>query len=129
MRNQRGFSLLEILAALLILTVVITVSFTAFYERTRRLQQAAEIVLAYQALSNEAEYRRRIEFDELKTELKFRSSTEILAPLAPYEAVVTVPKQTQPGIRNVTMKIRWRNGEREARLTLVRTKTGATNLW
>lgn len=128
MRDQRGFSLLEILAALVILTLVITVSFTAFYERTRRLQQAAEIVLAYQALSNEAEYRRRIDFHELKNEQKFRSSTELLAPLAPYATIVTV-QQTKPGIRNVTMKIRWREGAREAQLTLLRTDTGATNLW
>lgn len=128
MRDQRGFSLLELLAALLILTVVITVSFTAFYERTRRLQQASEISVAYQVLANEAEHRRRIEFNSLQSETKFRSGTELLAPLQPYATIVTV-EQTKPGVRNVTLRIRWRNGEREAALTLVRVDTGATNLW
>lgn len=128
MRDQRGFSLLELLAALLILTIVMTVSFTAFYERTRRLQQAAEISLAYQALSNEAEYWRRIEFDELRSETRFRSETALLAPLHP-DAMIATVEDIKPGIRNVTLKIRWRNNEREAALTLVRVNTGATNLW
>lgn len=128
MRDQRGFSLLELLAALLILTIVITVSFTAFYERTRRLQQASEISVAYQALANEAEYWRRIEFKKLKSEKKFRSDTELLTQLKP-EATVATVEPVKPGICNVTLKIRWRNGEREAMLTLVRVDTGATNLW
>jgi len=128
MRDQRGFSLLELLAALLILTVVITVSFTAFYERTSRLQQASEISVAYQVLANEAEHRRRVEFNKLENETKFRSDVSLLAPLQPYATVVTV-EQTKPGVRNVTLKIRWRNGEREASLALVRVDTGATNLW
>lgn len=128
MRDQRGFSLLELLAALLILTIVITVSFTAFYERMRRIQQASEITLAYQSLANEAEYWRRIEFDELKSENKFRSETTLLAPLAP-EATIATVELVKPGVRKVTLKIRWRKGEREAALTLVRVETGATNLW
>lgn len=130
MRDERGFSLIELLAALLILTIVITVSFTAFYERTRRLQQAAEMVLAWQALANEAEYQRRIEFADLESGTPFRSGPqpEILAPLKPFETSIVVEK-TKPGIRNVTMKILWRNGKREAHLTLVRVHTGATNLW
>lgn len=128
MRDERGFSLIELLAALLILTIVITVSFTAFYERTRRLQQAAEMVLAWQALANEAEYQRRIDFGDLESGTGFRSDLEILAPLKPFVTSIAV-EQTRPGIRNVTMKIRWRHGKREAHLTLVRVNTGATNLW
>ncbi|MEA2489261.1 MAG: hypothetical protein QOH21_1053, partial [Acidobacteriota bacterium] len=52
---MRGFSLTEVLVALLILTLVITSSLVVFVERNRRMQQASELVLAYQALSNEAE--------------------------------------------------------------------------
>ena len=129
MRDQRGFSLVEVLVAFLILTLVITFSLAAFVERSRRLQQASEIVLAYQALANEAEYRRRMEYATLEGEpAHFVSDTGLLAPLAPYGTVVAVT-QTKPGVKNVLKTIRWRNGERQARLALVRVDTGGSNLW
>jgi prepilin-type N-terminal cleavage/methylation domain-containing protein len=126
--GQRGFSMPEVLAALLIITFVITVSFTAFLERNRRLEQASEIMLAYQALANEAEFRRRINFDQLLDDVHFRSGGALLAPLAPDGTKVTVVL-VKPGVKNVTMTVRWRNGERVARLTLVRVETGGTPLW
>lgn len=128
-RSERGFSLVEVLAAFLILTLVITTSLLAFLERNNRLKQAAEIVLAYQALANEAEYRRRIDFADLEASSKsFISDTEILAPLTPYGTAVSV-KQTHPGVKNVTLTVRWQDGKREAKLALVRVDTGGTNLW
>jgi prepilin-type N-terminal cleavage/methylation domain-containing protein len=129
MRDQRGFSLIEILVALLILTIVITFSLTAFVERNRRLQQASEIVLAYQALANETEYRRRMEYASLeKQPPEFVSDVQILQPLAPFATIVAVT-QTKPGVKNVLMTVRWRNGQRQARLELVRVDTGGTTLW
>jgi prepilin-type N-terminal cleavage/methylation domain-containing protein len=128
-RDHRGFTLVEVLVAFMILTLVITISLAAFLERNRRLQQAGEIILAYQALANEAEYRRRMSYASLESQPpEFVSDTAILAPLAPYGAVVAVT-QTQPGIKNVVMTIRWRNGQRQARLELVRVDTGGSNLW
>ena len=62
--RQRGFTLIEVLIALLILAVVITTTLLVFVERTRRLQDATETILAYQALSNEGEVRRRIKHCE-----------------------------------------------------------------
>jgi len=128
--HSRGFSLVEILVALLILTLVITMSLAAFVERNRRLQQASEIVLAYQALANEAEYRRRVDFDRLEDESpEFHPlNTRVLAPLPGFDTIVSVTK-TKPGVKNVLMTIRWRNGERHARLELIRVDTGGTNLW
>jgi len=127
--DQRGFSLPEVLAALLIVTFVITVSFTAFLERNRRLEQASEIMLAYQSLANEAEFRRRIGFDQLLDDVQFRSGGTLLAPLAPDSTTVTVVEVKPDAVKNVIMTVRWRNGERVARLTLVRVKTGGTPLW
>ncbi|MFP5245226.1 MAG: hypothetical protein ACLGH0_00935, partial [Thermoanaerobaculia bacterium] len=114
--------------AFLILTLVITISFAAFFERNKRLKQASELVLAYQALANEAEWWRRVDYNDLDNATTFKSDVEILKPLLPYGTAVRVD-EVKPGIRNVTLTIRWRNGEREARLGLVRVDTGGTNLW
>lgn len=128
MHRQRGFSLAEVMVAFLILTIVLTVSFAAFLQRNKRLQQASEIVLAYQALANEAEFQRRVRYDDLASRTSFLSETNLLAPMAPFGTAIRVD-QTRPGVKNVTMTIRWNNGEREARLALVRVDTGGTNLW
>src|SRR5689334_13882819 len=129
MRDQRGFTLVEILAAMLILTLVITMTLLVFIERNRRLQQASEIMLAYQSLANETEYRRRMNFNGLEDQPDvFVSDTAVLAPLLPYKTIVTV-KETQPGIKNVRMTIRWHDGERKAELEIVRVDTGGSNLW
>ena len=123
MRDERGFSLVEIMAALLVLTFVITSSLYAFLERNKRLQQASEIILAYQVLANEAEYQRREAFNLLASGKSFNSDLALLAPLAPYKTIVTVdPVKT--GVKNVTMTIRWKNDEREARLAIIRVATG-----
>lgn len=129
MRHQRGFTLVEVLVAFMILTLVITMSLAAFVERTRRLQQASEIILAYQALANEAEYRRRMSFGTLETQSpQFVSDVAILAPLEPFTTIVAV-EEVQPGLKNVLMTIRWNDGQRQARLELLRADTGGSNLW
>jgi prepilin-type N-terminal cleavage/methylation domain-containing protein len=126
MRDERGFSLVEIMAALVILTFVITTSLWAFLERSKRLQQASEIVLAYQALANEAEYQRRVPFGQLVVGSKERfdpSNVELLGPLEPFHAVVEVDL-VKTGVKNVTMTVRWKNDQREARLAIARVDTG-----
>jgi prepilin-type N-terminal cleavage/methylation domain-containing protein len=130
MRSQRGFSLPEILAAFLILSVVITTSLAVFVERNKRIRQASEMIVAYQALANEAEYQRRVAFDDLENDktYPFLSDTSVLAPLAPFAAIVAV-KDEKDGVKLVTLTVRWNTGKREARLVLVRTDTGGPNLW
>jgi prepilin-type N-terminal cleavage/methylation domain-containing protein len=127
--RQRGFSLVEVLAALLILGLVITTTLAVFVERTRRLQQASETLLAYQALANETELRRRLNFAELDASSpQFISDTSILAPLAPFVTSVTIT-QASPELKNVVMSIQWNGGKRVAKLAIVRADTGGTNLW
>jgi prepilin-type N-terminal cleavage/methylation domain-containing protein len=127
MRRQRGFSLAEVLVALLILGIVITTSLSVFVERKRRLQQANEIVLAYQALANEAELQRRETFASLANGT-FKSDTAILTPLKPYATIVRVDP-APPNAKNVTLTIRWRNGQREAKLGIVRVDLGGETFW
>jgi prepilin-type N-terminal cleavage/methylation domain-containing protein len=130
MARQRGMSLAELLMALLILSIVITTSMAAFVERNRRQRQAREIIIAYQALANEAEYWRRIPFENVGKDLNFQTEDlEILEPLGDYGTVVAV-EETQPNlVKNVTLTIRWQTGKRQARLEVVRVQTGAGNLW
>jgi prepilin-type N-terminal cleavage/methylation domain-containing protein len=130
MSRQSGFSLVELLFALLVLTLVIMTGLAVFIERNHRMQQAEETLLAYQALSNEAEMQRRVDFDKIVPSIAFRSKTnpDLLAPLAPYTTKVDV-NASQAGIKDVTMSITWKKGERVAKLTLTRVDTGGENFW
>lgn len=129
MRKSRGFSLVEVLVGLLILTIVITTTITMFAERQRRLRQANETMLAYQALWNEAEIWRRINFASLDSQPPtFQSDTAVLAPLQPFNAAIRIDT-ARPDVKNVTFTIRWGNGQRQARLAIVRADTGGSGLW
>ena len=126
--RQRGFSLIEVLVGILILSLVVSTSLAVFVERNRRLRQASETILAYQALSNEAEYWRRKPFASLDAAPRaFNSPTELLEPLTPYAAVIAVTN-VRPGVKNVIMTIRWKN-KHEARLIVWRVDTGGSPLW
>jgi prepilin-type N-terminal cleavage/methylation domain-containing protein len=127
MRRQRGFSLVEVLMALLVLAIVITTTLAMFVERSRRLQQASETILVYQVLANEAEAWRRIPYSALAPSPNFITDTTLLNPLKPFKATVAVA-QTQTDIKNVTLTIRW-SSTRVQKLVLVRTDTGGGNLW
>lgn len=112
---------------MLILTLVATSSVTAFAARRRHLEQARGVTLAYQALSNEAEHRRRIPYGQLMASpTGFVSDTSLLAPLTPYGATVRV-EQVRTGVRNVVMTVRWQTGRAE--LVVVRADTGGSPLW
>src|SRR5205814_4032442 len=109
MRKSPGFSLIELLVGLMILGLVITTTIMMFTERQKRLRQANETILAYQALANEAEIWRRIAFGALNGEPPtFQSDTTILAPLAPYTAIVRVDNVTAAR-KDVTLTVRWAN--------------------
>jgi Tfp pilus assembly protein PilV len=127
--DERGFSLTEVLAAFLVLTLVITVSFAAFLERNNRLRQASEITLAYQALANEAEFIRRVPYANLDITTSFdESGTTILAPLAPFETAIDL-QDIKPGVKRVTLTVRWKERQREAKLSVIRAHTGGEPLW
>lgn len=128
-RTSRGFTLIEVLVGMLILGFVITTALAVFVQRTRRLQRASELILAYQALSNETEVRRRIDFHQLDSAQKsFLSDTAILGPLPDASTSVEVVTQA-PARKLVVLKVSWRKGSQQASLNLVRTDTGGTNLW
>jgi prepilin-type N-terminal cleavage/methylation domain-containing protein len=129
MPRRRGYTLVELLFAILIITIVVMTSLAVFVERTRRLRTANETILVYQALANEAELRRRIDFAELDTApATFISDTSLLGSLNPYTTNVAIDSP-RVGVKNLTMSVMWRGGVREAKMTIVRVNTGGTNLW
>ena len=95
MRRQRGFSLIELLFALVVLTIVITTSLAIFVERTNRSQRASELILAYQALSNETEVIRRISYGSLDT-LTDDCVTRIMMKKPKIASVNTVSSRVNP---------------------------------
>jgi prepilin-type N-terminal cleavage/methylation domain-containing protein len=127
-QQQRGFSLIELLFALMILTLVITTTLAVFVERTKRLRQANETILAYQVLANEAELQRRVAFNDVASSTSFTTPTDLIAPLAPYVTKIDVTS-TQVGIKTVKMSILWSHGQHHAELALKRVDTGGENLW
>src|SRR2546430_10692929 len=129
MSKSRGFSLIEVLVGLLILTIVITTTIAMFVERQRRLRQANEMILAYQALSNEAEIWRRISFAQLDSQPQaFQSDMAIIAPLAPFSTSVHLDSP-RTDVKNVTFTIRWANAQRQAKLSIVRADTAGPTHW
>jgi prepilin-type N-terminal cleavage/methylation domain-containing protein len=130
MRPQlpRGFTFIELLFALLILTIVIMTSLAVFVERTRRLQQASDIMLAYQVLANEAEVVRRVPYNNLNSVTGFSTDLTLLRPLRGLETQIAVGPASS-GIRRVAMTIRWEHGERQATMNVYRVDTGGGPFW
>src|SRR3981081_1983533 len=92
MSRTRGFSLAETLVALAILAIVITTTIAMFAERARRLREANETILAFQARANERVYWRRQSVAQIDNpdNQTFKSDLGILAPLTPYTTAVKV---------------------------------------
>jgi prepilin-type N-terminal cleavage/methylation domain-containing protein len=129
MSRTRGFSLIELLVGLLILTIVIMTTIGMFTERKRRLREANDTILSYQALKNEAEIWRRINFNQLDSQPKtFQSDTAILAPMWPFTTAIKVDSP-RADVKQVTLTITWATGKRKANLSLARVDTGGSNLW
>ena len=128
-RRSPGFSLVEVLAGLLILSLVITTSLAVFYHRERTLIRAEETMLAWQVLANEAELVRRIPYAHLGAlnGLPFRSDLELIAGFDGVTTRIDVA-ESRPMLKDVTLRLSWA-GDRDASVTLVRSDTGGSNLW
>jgi prepilin-type N-terminal cleavage/methylation domain-containing protein len=127
-KRAAGFSLIEVMFAMAVVTLVILMSLVVFLERNKRLKQANDLIRAYQALSNEAEMQRHVAYGSLSSGPTFLSDTAVLEPLEPYTTDIEVV-QKATDVKSVTLIVRWLNGKREAKLELIRTDTGGANLW
>ncbi|HUF18681.1 MAG TPA: prepilin-type N-terminal cleavage/methylation domain-containing protein [Thermoanaerobaculia bacterium] len=130
MRGSRGFSLIEVLAGMLILSFVITTSLGVFYERERTHRRAEEMMLAWQVLSNESEIVRRIPFGHLDAlhDGPFRSNLELLESLDSLSSRIEVT-EARPRLKDVTLTLTWGGGRGHAAVTVLRSDTGGSSLW
>ncbi|HVT05335.1 MAG TPA: type II secretion system protein [Thermoanaerobaculia bacterium] len=130
MKSSRGFTLVETLVGLLILTLVVTTSLAVFVERQRRLKEADDTIVAYQALANEAEVQRQVPYASLSTTStqSFATDTMILVSLKKPATSVAV-KQPGPNRKIVTMTVSWNDGLRHADLSIARVSIPRGYFW
>lgn len=121
---------MEVLAALLILTLVILTSLAAFGERARRLRDAGEMALAWQALANEAEAQRRQPFASLAVgeTAPFLTDPAEGGALEGATGKVSIGEEG-PDLRALVLRIEWRGGTKSAETTVYRASTGGGPLW
>lgn len=127
---MRGFTLVEMLVAILILTIVITTSLGILFDRRKRLQDATEMALAWQTIANEAEARRHQSIAALHPglETSFLTDLSLLASLENPQARVSVVAEAA-GVRRLDLRVEWKGGSRIARASVYRTHTGGSALW
>lgn len=126
--RQRGFSLIEVLAGLVILSIVVATSLAVIYQREQRLRDAEATILAYQAMSNEAELIRRTPYGQLdaRSGTPFESDLALLEPLRNASTgVVVVP--AKPDVKEVILTVKW--AAKSTTLSILRSDTGGGNLW
>jgi prepilin-type N-terminal cleavage/methylation domain-containing protein len=126
---QRGFSLVEVLAALLIVSFVAATSIAVFFEREKRLAAAEAAILVAQALANEAETVRNTPYGMLEAgTAPFQSDLEIVSRLADVSGSRTTD-QWRAGVKRVTLTMEWGGGSKSSTLVVLRSDTGGGPLW
>ena len=134
---KRGYSLPELLVALVILGIVITTTIAMFARRSQYLRESSETILVWQTLWNEMEIWRRLNWAGLESQPpKFQSDLSLLAPLGPVVTNVDVKiAADDPHIKNVTLTVQWQYDamakiyKRNAHVSVLRADTGGSNLW
>lgn len=128
--RERGFTLIETLAALLILAFVLMTSLLVFTQRQQRLRHADETIIVWQALANEAEYVRLLPYASIApgSKREFEEGSALLASLDRAETRVEA-FDWKPGVKRVVLSVTWNGGSRHASLTVVRAAVPGGRFW
>jgi len=128
--RERGFTLVETLAALLIISFILLTSLLVFTQRQKRLRDADETILVWQALANEAEYVRMSPYTSIVpgSTREFEEGGGLLASLdRPRTSVEAF--DWKPGVRRVVLSVSWSGGAKQASLTVVRSAIPGGRFW
>jgi prepilin-type N-terminal cleavage/methylation domain-containing protein len=137
MKAERGYTLIEVLIALVILGIVITTTIAMFAHRSQYLRESSETILVWQVMWNEMEIWRRLDWAGLESQpSKFHSDLGILAPLGTVDTDVAVKVSADDAhVKNVVLTVLWeydkvkKTYKRNAHISLLRADTGGSNLW
>ena len=135
--KQRGYSLPEVLVASVILIIVVTTTIAMFAKRQAYLRESNETILVWQAIWNEMEIWRRMDWATLESQPKeFQSNLSILTSLNPVSTKVDVALSADDAhVKSVTLTVLWQYDaekkiyRRNAHLAILRADTGGSNLW
>jgi prepilin-type N-terminal cleavage/methylation domain-containing protein len=133
--KRSGFALIEVLVAVVILGLVVTMSLGIYFDRQKRLKHASENIIAYQAIANEAEVLRAIPESQLQDSDSFLSLYDNLGeldpgPLGTLQNVATLVdvEQLTPVVKEVTLTVMW-NVEPPRRASMTIYRTSAADNW
>lgn len=132
MQQRRGFALIEVLVAVVILGLVLTTSLAIFFDRQKRLRHASEMILAYQAIANEAEVQRHLPIYQVTDRPTFTSllNSDLEVELGPLQALADVATSVEvesltPVVKEVTLTVTWNKAlPRTAQMKIFRTPAG-----
>ena len=134
----RGLSLVELLVALAILALVITLPLVTMSGHRQKMSAVDEGGIAWQIIANEVELQRHRDFADLRhgtTEpfmtMSATSELNALMQLLPEPEGTVSIEQEVGGVVQVTMTLRWGTGKqkRAASLTILRSDLPGGTLW
>ena len=108
----KGFSLLELLCAIFVISTGLTVALCGHFSSRDHLRENEARLMALTALENELETLRALPYSHLSTGAgqAFQSGNPMLDRLVD-AACVTAIEEKAPGLKRVQVAIRWRGGE------------------
>ena len=120
-RKNGGFTLLELVCALFIITTAGFGALQLYHVGLARMAEMRDFDVAAELLRNEMEYLRSQPYEAVVSGNEFATSTPATESI--YEVTPTVAvEEVAPGLKNVTLSVRWqsRNGRWHTRKLMSR---------
>jgi len=108
-KSDRGFTLLELTCALFIVTVAGFGAIQLYSTGMDKILEMREGDVALEVLRNEIEFLRARAFNSLESTDNFATTTPAIETLHAAVSSVTVKPATTPGLKEVTVSLRWQS--------------------